>query len=249
MLIIFDIDGTLIGGESSDWKSFDGAIAAVLGFGPTEEFYSALPDITAQRIAEAAVRTAGRRNGIGLEECIEDEYLRRLRAAHTENPEAFPARPGALALLEHLAAIPGTCVAIATGDWLSTISFKLSAAGIDISGYPLATSSDAAGRADIIRRVAQRAGRSLEEAVYVGDGTWDLRTCRDLNLPFIGTGSRTDRLRAMGASAIVEPFEIAPFMAALQSTIRRGSADGRERLAQSRPLPDGGKGWIRADGE
>ena len=56
MLIIFDVDGTLVGGESSERNSFAGAIQAVLDFAPTEDFYTALSDITAQRIAEAAVR-------------------------------------------------------------------------------------------------------------------------------------------------------------------------------------------------
>jgi phosphoglycolate phosphatase-like HAD superfamily hydrolase len=216
MLIIFDVDGTLIGGEASDWKSFEGALAAVLDFAPTEDFFVALSDITAQRIAEAAVRACHQQNGIGLEERIQEEYLERLRAAHAEDPQAFAPRPGAVALLDHLAAIPGVSVAIATGDWLSSISFKLSAAGIDVSRYPLATSCDATRRADIIRCAARRAGKPLAEAVYVGDGTWDLEACRELDVPLIGTGTRTDRLLAMGAAAIVEPFEIAPFMAALR---------------------------------
>lgn len=217
MLIIFDVDGTLIGGEASDWKSFNEALDAVLGFVPTEDFYTALSDITAQRIAEAAVKAAGRQNGVGWEERLQEEYLRRLRAAHAGNPRAFLPRPGVMALLNHLATTPGVGVAVATGDWLSTISFKLSAAGIDISRYPSATASDASRRSDIIQCAVARAGRALTEAVYVGDGTWDLQTCRELDLRFIGTGARTDRLRAMGATAVVEPIETAQFMAALAS--------------------------------
>ncbi len=217
MLIIFDVDGTLIGGESSDWKSFNEAIAAVLGFIPTEDFYVTLSDITAQRIAEASVRLSGRQNGVGWEERIQEEYLRRLRVAHAEDSRAFLPRSGAVALLDYLAATPGVSIAIATGDWLSTVSFKLSAAGIDISRYPVATASDTSRRADIIRCAVERAGQPLVESVYVGDGTWDLRTCREIDLRFIGTGARTDRLRAMGAAAIVEPIEIVQFMAALES--------------------------------
>ena len=58
MLIIFDVDGTLIGGESQDWDCFDRAIETVVGFAPTQEFFDSLPEITAQAIAEAAIRAA-----------------------------------------------------------------------------------------------------------------------------------------------------------------------------------------------
>jgi len=222
MLIIFDVDGTLVGGESHDWTSFDRAIAAVLGSAPGAGFFDSLTEITAQAIVEAAIRASNRETGQGLEERIRDEYLRGLGQVHAANPLAFPARPGVVALLRHLGAIPGVSVAIATGDWHSTIALKLAAAGIDVGAYPMATSSDARRRSEIIRLAAQRANRSLADAVYVGDGLWDLRACRELGVPFIGTGSRTDRLRAAGAEHIVEVLEIPSFLTALRAAIRPG---------------------------
>ena len=142
MLVIFDVDGTLVGGESYDWTCFNRAIASVLGFSPTANFFSSLPEITAQAIAEAAIQMANRDLATGLEERIRDDYLRGLRQVHASNPLAFPARDGAVALLAHLNSMAGVNVAIATGDWHSTISFKLTAAGLDVSKYAMATSSD-----------------------------------------------------------------------------------------------------------
>src|SRR5512135_932200 len=124
MLLIFDVDGTLVGGEHHDWACFDEAIAEVTGFTPTQEFFDSLPEITAQAIAEACVRAANREMGMGLEERIRDEYLRRLRNVHASDPMAFPARNGVVALLAHLNSLPETGVAIATGDWRETTSFK-----------------------------------------------------------------------------------------------------------------------------
>jgi phosphoglycolate phosphatase-like HAD superfamily hydrolase len=218
MLIIFDVDGTLIGGESHDWGAFDRAIASVLDFHPDRNFFAALPEITAQAIAEAAVLKAGRVPGTGLEERIRDEYFAGLRQAHARDPRAFPAREGAVLLLEHLAALPGVNVAIATGDWQSTIVFKLAAAGINVARFPMATSSDNRCRAEIIRLAATRANRSLADAIYVGDGVWDLRACRSLGVPFVGTGTRPHLLREAGAAHIVSEFEPATFLAALAAT-------------------------------
>src|SRR5262245_11990217 len=137
MLIIFDVDGTLVGGEPYDWACFDQAIACVLGFEPTQAFFDSLPEITAQAIAEASVRAANRELGVGLEERIRDEYLRRLGHVHSGDRQAFAARTGVMALLSHLNSLSDVGVAIATGDWQVTAAFKLAAAGIDVSRYPM----------------------------------------------------------------------------------------------------------------
>jgi phosphoglycolate phosphatase-like HAD superfamily hydrolase len=207
MLIIFDVDGTLIGGESHDWKCFDRAIENVLKFTPTREFFASLPEITAQAIAEASVRAANKEVGTGLEERIRAEYLRRLQEVHSRDQRAFPVREGVVALLSHLDSLPHVGVAIATGDWLETISFKLAAAEIDVSRFPMATSSDHHQRSEIIRLAAQRAGRSLSDAVYIGDGVWDFKACRKLGVRFIGTGSRLHLLKDAGAEHTMEVLE------------------------------------------
>lgn len=221
-LIIFDVDGTLVGGERHDWACFDQAIADVTGFTPTQEFFDALPEITAQAIAEAAIRAANHEPGMGLEERIRNEYLRRLRAVHASDPRAFPARNGVVALLSRLNTLPGVGVAIATGDWLATTSFKLAAAGIDVSGYPMATSSDCPRRSDIIKLAATRAARSLVDVIYVGDGVWDVRACRDLGVRFVGTGTRPHLLKAAGAQHILEVLEEALFLSAVKAAIVPG---------------------------
>jgi len=224
MLIIFDVDGTLVGGESHDWACFDQAIHSVLGFEPTQAFFDSLPEITAQAIAEASIQVANRELGIGLEERLRDEYLRRLRQVHSRDPWAFPARSGVLTLLSHLSSLSGVGVAIATGDWYATASFKLAAAGIDVSRYPMATSSDAPRRSDIIRLAAQRAGRSLSDVVYVGDGVWDLKASRDLGVGFIGTGSRLNRLKEAGAEHMFEVLGAELFLSAARAAIGPGSS-------------------------
>jgi len=207
MLIIFDVDGTLIGGESHDWESFDRAIETVVGFYPTQEFFDSLPEITAQAIAEASVHAANMQLGIGLEERIHDEYLRRLRDAHSRDPQAFQPRTGVVQFLSYLSSLPGVGIAIATGDWHATISFKLAAAGIDGSRFPMATCSDHPRRSEIIRLAAQRAGRSLSDAIYIGDGVWDLRACRELGVRFSGTGSRLHLLKKAGAEHTAEVLD------------------------------------------
>ena len=109
---------------------------------------------------------------------------------------------GAVALLQEMKERDMT-VAIATGDWHETIRFKLGASGIAFEGLPMATSSEFYSRADIIRAVVNKTGRSIEDAIYVGDALWDLRACRKLGIPFVGVGRRRDKLSEAGAQYVL----------------------------------------------
>ena len=227
MLIIFDVDGTLVGGEPADWRAFDESIATVLGGTLDAAFFSTLDEITAQAIAEASIRKAGKETGKGLEERIAEGYLEGLKAAHATNPGTFYARSNAIRLLSHLRTMPGVDVAIATGDWLPTISFKLAAAGFDTRGIPIATSSDRYSRSDIIGLAAERAGRSLDDALYVGDGVWDYKATRKLSIPFIGTGKRTPLLQESGAVHLHPEFDPEGFV-----PLARQALEGSDRRAR-----------------
>ena len=230
MLIIFDVDGTLISGESFDWASFDAALEEAAGFTPGTSYWESLEEVTAQTIAMAASAAHPANQRERIEKRIRELYRRNLVQAHSAHPKAFQARPGALELFQRLRGVHGLSVAIATGDWFETISLKLSASGLDVSGIPMATCSDCHGRADIIKLAASRAGRSLQDAVYVGDGTWDWRACRKLGIPFIGTGERTNRLREAGAPHLLPDLSPGPFWEMLTLVMNQWP-NGSGRLA------------------
>lgn len=233
MLIIFDIDGTLLGGEAHDWWAFDHALKTVLGFSPTPDFFSSLPDVTAESIVEAAMRASGRDPNTGLVTAVRDAYLGFLEQCHRSDPAAFGIRKGAVPLLEHLSSAPGFTVAFATGDWRPTISFKLQCSGLDLCRFPMATASEARRRPEIIQVAAAKARQPLANAVYVGDGVWDLRACRELGIPFVGTGARTPQLLDAGAQHICEPLESSMFAEVLREIVHADPALRRTALGPS----------------
>ena len=175
-MMVFDVDGTLIGGEAADWASFGGAFEEVAGFTLDPPFFARIEEITAQAIVHQALENFPYPKRKQMETAVREAYLRRLKRAHELDPTSFPALEGTLALLEELKQ-RGIRVAIATGDWFETITFKLSAAGIPFDDIPMVTSSDLYSRADIVTAAVAKAGGSLEEAVYIGDGLWDYRAC------------------------------------------------------------------------
>jgi phosphoglycolate phosphatase-like HAD superfamily hydrolase len=219
MLIIFDVDGTLLGGETHDWWAFDSALHMVLGFTPTPGFFSSLPDVTAESILEAAMGVTGHEPDSGVSDAVQGAYLTFLGQCYRSDPAAFGPRKGAAFLLDQLSSVAGASIAIATGDWRPTISFKLQCSGLDLSRFPMVTASEARRRAEIVELAAKKAGRPLAECVYVGDGAWDLRACRELGIPFIGTGNRTQQLLEAGAQYVCSDLDARQFIGLLSELV------------------------------
>ncbi len=209
-MIIFDVDGTLIGGETIDWASFDAAFEEVAGFLPSAEFYAALEEVTVKSIVHEALAKLSTAERHEMEAAIAARYVRNLKTAVAADPSCFPASEGALLLIEDLRR-KGLPVAIATGDWRESIIFKLQAAGLPVQDIPMVTASEFYSRADIIRAAAMKAGGAVEDAVYVGDGTWDLRACGKLGIPFLGTGKNRHHLQTAGALHLLEDLHPSTF--------------------------------------
>lgn len=204
-MIVFDVDGTLVGGEPHDWRCFGDAFEQAAGFRLDAAFFGGLEEVTARAIVHQALPDADPQTQRDIEDKTRTGYLRRLQDVHHQDAGAFPASAGAADLLADIQA-RGLPWAIATGDWYETISFKLQAAGIQTADVPMATSSDHYSRSDILSTAIGRAGGKHEQAVYIGDGVWDLRAARQLGIPFIGCGARRDKLREAGAAHLLDSF-------------------------------------------
>lgn len=202
-MIVFDVDGTLIGGESTDWACFRGAFEEVAGFVLTDSFFASIAEITAQAIVHQALDSLPQDQRRLKERSVCEGYLRRLKDAQNNDPGCFTAVNGAVTLIKELKDrnIP---IAIATGDWRETISFKLNASGISFDDIPMVTSSEFYSRSDIIAAAVTKAGGSLEKTIYVGDGLWDFRACRKLGIRFVGVGHRREKLRNAGARHVLD---------------------------------------------
>ena len=138
-------------------------------------------------------------------------FVALLRDTAEQAPDRFAATPGAAELLPELDA-RGWSVAIATGGWRASATFKLEQAGLDVLDAPAAFADDHPSREGIIgaatARARQRANASFERCVYVGDGPWDVRAARNAGLGFVGIamGNRARTLRGAGATLIHDDF-------------------------------------------
>lgn len=217
-LIIFDVDGTLVGGESNDWSAFGEAYRQVTGTDLDLNLFDRLNEVTAHSIISAALAEAGETNPLPVIAKIAAAYADILAGKIAAGPGAFDATDGAVELLSTLPGLGYDC-AIATGDWYKSITLKLDEAGLPWRELPIATSSDRPTRAATIALAAERAGRPITEAVYVGDGTWDFRATQTLGIPFIGVGSKQAALIGEGARFLAPSLAPAIFFPVLEQTL------------------------------
>lgn len=88
---------------------------------------------------------------------------------------------------------PNYCVAFATGSLLAPAYIKLDQAGINYNPQLVIGSNSNFEREAIVAKAIDTAKikaniSSFENIISVGDGIWDLKTAKNLNLSFIGIG-------------------------------------------------------------
>jgi phosphoglycolate phosphatase-like HAD superfamily hydrolase len=114
--------------------------------------------------------------------------------------------PGAAAFLERLRGHPDWRIAVATGNFSRLALHKFRHAGITGFDLPMATADDAPRRSDLIRLAVARAQdewavASFAHVVSIGDAPWDLRTARELQMPFVAVGDACGK-RSSGSTII-----------------------------------------------
>lgn len=127
------------------------------------------------------------------------------------NPEFFLEVPNARVTIEQLLADERYEVGIATGGWNKPAHVKLKHIGIPTENIMIKCADGCPTREDIINHVLNQAkARNLnfEKVVYIGDAAWDVRTTRNLNMPFIGIRRKGDheKLLKLGAQIVLTDY-------------------------------------------
>ena len=187
LLVIFDIDGTLLDTTTMHHAALTRALLGV-GLDPHSKPWNAYRHYTDSGVMDELYREA---RGAGA---TADELTQLDTALRAEFADAARVRPiaeiaGAGRLLAALCACPDLLLGFATGSMRGAAALKLQALGLDPSAQILATASESLSREHIVRRVLIEGGERLGAAfdvVLAGDGAWDERVARALDMAFIG---------------------------------------------------------------
>lgn len=213
-LAIFDIDGTLTNTNSVDNECFVNALAEALAIAEIDTDWAAYPHTTDSGITQHVFREKFGRNPEETEVGkFKGCFVEMLSEQYQSNSASFAEVAGASMALSRLQQDSNWAVAIATGCWRESALLKLKAAKIDADGIPAAYAEDGLSREDIIRAAVSRSleqnrvGR-FENIISIGDGLWDVRAARVLNVAFLGVGGGESaaRLHQAGAKQVIEDF-------------------------------------------
>ena len=210
-LIMFDIDGTLTETVKIDDECYVRTAAEVYGYTDINTDWTRYPHATVSCIAHEIYQArTGRPPTKDDISRFRGRFVELITAASLQSP--FTSVAGAGRILSRLAACGTYRVALATGGWSDSARIKLASAGMCFDDHPAASADDALDRESIMKlsmeRATQRHGAPFDSVIYVGDGVWDARACRAMDIPFIGIGSgaQAARLAAEGAVRVFENF-------------------------------------------
>ena len=220
---MFDMDGTLTDSFSLDENCYVLAIEQALDLPGVRTDWESYAHTTASYCLDQIVRQARGHPPTAAEaRAVQDRMVAIMQEITQRTGRRTQAIPGAAACLSELRR-RNIAVAIASGDWEATARHKFASAGIPIGDLPSAFCDVAHPRAEIMQTALARAATHygctrFDRVVYVGDASWDVRACRELNWPLVGIAPETkaDRLRSLGVTHIVPHYNDAEtFLAAL----------------------------------
>ena len=220
-LAVFDIDGTLCDTNAVDDDCFVQAVGEFIGVEPSSIDWSDAPHITDSALFNWICEKYSSRP-LEVTDCstVITRFVQLLHEQSTSAPDRFRRIPGAIQAVTCLPDLQWD-VALATGGWKASARLKLSLIGLDPDRLILSTANDALTRAEIVQTAISRAqeyhNRTYARIVSIGDAPWDVRTAEDLGLPFVGIarGERAARLRAAGATTVLDNLDLPAFHDAL----------------------------------
>ncbi len=234
ILLLFDLDGTLVDTSADDARLYAAALAEVAGAPVPLEPWEHYREVTASAIArEALAPVLGRRARDGEVHQVREAQTRLWDRAFAAGELSLRPIPGALELFAEAQARRGFVAAVATGGWGPAALIKLHAAGFPLDDLVIASSDDAERRHEILNTAAILAAAArgcfgFSGQVVIGDGIWDARAARAVQGGMVGVASeagQATRLRAEGAAVVVPDLvDRARFWAAVDTALKQRTA-------------------------
>ena len=226
-LVMFDMDGTLTDSFAIDENCYVLAIEQALDLTGVRTDWDGYTHTTSSFCLEEIVRHARGRPPTSEESRAVQQRMMKLMDGNTRRTGRGTTEiPGAAACVRALRA-RGYAVAIASGDWEMTARHKLTAARIPFDDLPAAFCEASHVRTEIMLAALARAAAHhrcmhFERIVYVGDGSWDVRACRELGWPFVGVGrgEPASRLNSLGATQVIPDYlEFGDFLSVIERAV------------------------------
>ncbi len=185
MLILFDIDGTLLLTQRAGTQSMQAAARELFG----DQFTFTFDGIEIggwldPLIWDAVAKVNGIEDPASHHDRFRATYLRHFEDRLARNP-TVTARPGVTELIEALSQESDVCLGLLTGNYPEAGRMKIEAAGLDLDSFAVAVwGIDGANRRELpvvaMAQYAAQTGRTIEphDVVIIGDTLHDIDCAR-----------------------------------------------------------------------
>ncbi|MEM9919315.1 MAG: HAD hydrolase-like protein [Bacteroidota bacterium] len=211
-LIIFDIDGTLLYSNKIDSQCFADTYESIYGKAfPSIDWHN-YPHVSDTTIFDTVIQDQfGRPSTTEEVNLFQDAFVDLICQRRLEKPDEFREVPAACQTVERLLADGQYLVGIATGGWERPARVKLSHIQLPTNDLIMSFADGKPTREDIIQEVLDEVDQrkeSIRRIVYIGDAPWDVRTTRNIAMPFVGIRRKGDAglLLEMGASHVLQDY-------------------------------------------
>lgn len=209
-LVIFDVDGTLVDSQHAIVAAMAQAYTAHGLAAPTRDAVRAIVGLSVVE-AVAVLSPEGvdhPRAAIG--EAFKTNFMRN----RAENPDSMPLYPGAIAIIDRLAA-HGLLLGLATGNSRRGVAHFVERHGLEDRFVTRQTADDAPSKPHpgMVLQAMAEAGVAPEDTAMVGDTTFDMAMARSAGVRAIGVSwgyHPADRLVAAGAETVLDDFTALP---------------------------------------
>lgn len=210
--LIFDIDGTLADTKEVEDKCFTKAFKDTFNIDITNERWENFQDVTDWGITEEIINREWNRKPRKDEiQLMISNFVGMLKIERAKDINQFQEVKGARVIFNELRNDNQFKLGIATGAWEASAKMKLETIGIDLDGICFSNSNHHKSREsitqDVVNQLKINSKDTPERIIYFGDGEWDLKTCQNLNIEFIGIDINNDgKLKKLGAEAVFRNY-------------------------------------------
>ena len=211
ILVVFDIDGTLMNTKEVDDTCFINSLKECWNCDLKEVDWSNYKNVTDTGLAKDIFKEFFKKE-INESELhnLKKIFYSKINSEADRHPQKFREIEGATRFIRNLKS-KNIAISFATGGWEITAKCKLKQINIELECFPYASSDDHFSRTEILNKSVQRAkqyyGNDFLKIIYVGDGIWDYKAACELNIEFIGIDYTEDgKLSNAGALRIVKDY-------------------------------------------
>ncbi len=211
ILVGFDLDGTITDSTEIDDLCFTEVIQEEYQLNLKEFDWENFTDVSdwglIRDIHKIYLKKEVTQEELGrIGKCLVKKY----EHYYSKDPSHFSEISGSVAFIKYLQEL-GYPIAVATGSWKASALFKASKVGLDLNELPFGHSDIHFTRPGFMRyafdQAEQKHQKELKKIIYFGDGVWDYKTCKGMDIPLVGVDfHKNGNLAAAGQKVVIENY-------------------------------------------